>query len=861
MLTFAYLQRVCAVQSTPPPDPARVPTGWAGRALLVVLPVVVTIAFYHPVWSTGRAVDLGPDSQFYIYQMGRIADLHGAWWRLGDDPRVGAPYATGAAKNPGLYEGLDVMPAAAIVGQWLSPRRTFVFVSLLVLAFNGWVVGWITSRLTRSLSASALAIVFVTVNQPTLCRYGEHLHLYKYGWVLLAIWAYSRYLDIPSLRRGAFLGLMAAVTLVSSFHFGYFLGLALGVWWLGCLAARKLTWGHFKAATVAVAVGGLAAAIGTFPVWTAQAEQTQARLYHERQASDLWRYSAELWQYVTRPDTSAADRRLKAAGRDRPLGIETLTNHPFDEHVRQVCDRYGDAWGGWYYLGWGMLAGLAGFAALRLRGHTFGLERPAILDRMAGLLVLFVVLSLSGGPGALLYELFPQFRCYGRAGLLVLPLAAVLSAVAVHAAVMLCPSRPARSILVAVVVAVLAHDWRVADRLKIPPIQNNPPAWSDWLAAQPADVRLAAFPSVDRTFCRGEIWHWQSLALSLTHRHSTLNGAELSLLTADLNLLGSDYHRMSPVGLRFAATLGYDAFAFDEGMLQRCQWLGELPWLHKTAPLAGGWSIWQVAADVPRFPTATRTELVKRGMGGIHQVPAGAVVTLPLDVAETTIATDADMVESAWVDERGVAGSWSRVLEQRVYGPGLGAIVTQAPAAGTWRLRFRNAETHQVLAEHPIRVRSDLASSKDVPTTCVVVTPLAQFSDGGCVIRLRNTTDRYLLARRDDQVVSHPNLSGIPAGTTFLVLRARTGSGAAEEQLAIWTSLTCDLPPHGEVLLSVPAGALETPLNSGTEVVAALCVAPSELRPTSPTSADVVVELQPRPPAGLAASRLPARPE
>jgi len=841
----ACVQRMFAAPTPCSENPSCGTRGWFDRTLLAILPVVVAIAFYHPPFGIGHRTDFGPDSQFYIYQMGRIADAYGAWWRLGEDPRVGAPYVTGAAKNPGVYEGLDVMPVAAIVGQWVSAKRTFIVVSLSILAFNGWVVGWLTMRLTGSLPAAGLAIVLVTVNQPTLCRYGSHPHLYKYGWVLLAIWAFSRYLDVPSWRRGALLGAFGAITLLSSFHVGYFLALGLGAWWLGCLAARKLNWEHVKAAVVAVAVGGVLAAIGTFPVWTAQASQTQAKLYHQRDAADLWRFSSELWQYVTRPDTAAADSRLKSSGRDLPRAFDKLTDHPFDQHVRQVADRYGGAWGGWYYLGWAMLAGLIGFAVLRVRGHGFGLERPAILDRMAGLAAVFIVLSLSGGPGAMLYEVFPQFRCYGRAGLLVMPLAAVLTAVAANAAVRLCPSPAGKWILIAAVAAMTAHDWRVTERLKISSIPHNPPGWSDWLARQPADVRLAAFSSVDRAYCGGEIWHWQSLALSLNHHHSTLNGAEFSLFQADLGLLGCDYFRMSPAGLQFVATLGYDTLAFDDGMQERCPWLDEVPWLSKVATLSDGWSIWRIVADAPRFPTATRAELLQRGLGGSQELPSESVVTLPLNVTETTVATDMAMIESAWVDGHGNAGVWERVLEQRVYGPGLAAIVTRTPSAGDWRLQFRDAKTHEVLSEQTVRVRSDVPASKDVPTSSVVVKPLREFPDGGCVVRLRNTTDRYLVARRDDQPASHPNLSGVQPGTTFLVLRTRTRAGdAAEQQLEFRTLLPCDLPPHGEIQLDMPTGAFR--IVPDGEMVAAFCIAPNELRPAPPKEAEVVVELLPR---------------
>ncbi|MBA3315130.1 MAG: NACHT domain-containing protein [Planctomycetaceae bacterium] len=70
--------------------------------------------------------------------------------------------------------------------------------------------------------------------------------------------------------------------------------------------------------------------------------------------------------------------------------------------------------------------------------------------------------------------------------------------------------------------------------------------------------------------------------------------------------------------------------------------------------------------------------------------------------------------------------------------------------------------------------------------------------------------------------------------------------GGADEQLEVRKLLPCDLPPRGEVRLAIPAGTFRTVPSPGSEMVAALYVAPNELRPTPPESAEVVVELQPR---------------
>ena len=74
--------------------------------------------------------------------------------------------------------------------------------------------------LDRLLGVGALGVVLVTWNFSTAFRLQGHAHLFKYGWTVLAVAAFSRYLDRPTIRCGLVLGLAMALVLQGSFYLG-----------------------------------------------------------------------------------------------------------------------------------------------------------------------------------------------------------------------------------------------------------------------------------------------------------------------------------------------------------------------------------------------------------------------------------------------------------------------------------------------------------------------------------------------------------------------------------------------------------------------------------------------------------------
>ena len=87
---------------------------------------------------------------------------------------------------------------STLTSRWLDPVVNYHLMMMVVLVVNGWVVGWLVRRLTGSWAWAVLGVILVSWNYSTAFRLQGHAHLFKYGWTLLAVTAFSRYLDQPT---------------------------------------------------------------------------------------------------------------------------------------------------------------------------------------------------------------------------------------------------------------------------------------------------------------------------------------------------------------------------------------------------------------------------------------------------------------------------------------------------------------------------------------------------------------------------------------------------------------------------------------------------------------------------------------
>lgn len=784
---------------------------WGGVMVLGALPIVLAIlGFYGPVFGGARLVNRDQDFTFYAYQLKHAAEAGGRWWKVSDDDKLGNPYQSEIARHPGLFEGVDLMLLCALPGRWLDSVRLYHLAALFIFATNGWVVGRLVYRKTGSYAWACAGVVLITSTVATFVRglTGE-LHTAKHGFVLLTVWAFANYLSAPSLRRGILLGLAAAGVLQGSFYSGYLLALTLLVWWLGCLASRRIDRRHVAATALAALAFSSAAAALVFPVWTVARKRLLSDGYFVRRWGETWRFGAELWQYFV-PNYHELGQRF-IAETTKPAWV------------------YGE---GWFFPGYTALAAAALYVVARLSGFRFPRRYAALLDVLMGVAAVAVVLSLAGGPGFFLFHVFPSFRVYGRAGLITTAATCAAAPLVLHAVLESVRPGWARFTLGVGVVALIAVDglrpaqcmnetfYRtdVYDGNK--PLLSPQPEWVAWLARQPARVRLAAFePKVNESFYE---WGVKNLRARMDHGHTTLNGSDFTLLNADLALLGASYERLNPRALRFIVSLGYDHLAFHVDYLEAHPWLEALPDLDWVETL-GPWRIARPSGRMAWMRCETLENIVSCLPAGSTpaRVPPAVWITGGFDLDADVVVTGRSRALVVWAGPDGKwVGTPSNVLFQHVYGPGLPAYSVKTPdQPGRYDLVF--LDTHRrPLASRPYRVDASLRTTTQafgdrVPDVAInyvdwfVGTGPAR----GTRVVVENASRYYVQAQVDREsaprsVRAHPGIRVARKGSLGFWLHADARDGSTAE---VELRLPRDLAPGERMTLDIAADDLFEP--------------------------------------------------
>jgi hypothetical protein len=555
---------------------------WACRLGIAILPLLLALGFYYrPFLLEGKALPTGSDKDFYIYQTARMADLNGRWWELGRDELLGQPYPSSMARFPQLYEGVELLLISSLSARVLSPVVNYHALNLLMLALNGWVAAWFVLRLTKSYGWAALSVVLITLNMCVDLRVSGHLHLLGYCWMLLSVWSFLRYLDAPTLGRGAILGLTFVLVLASSFYWGFFLLLTFGAWLMICLVAGSLRRQHLLPAVVCGVVMASLAMILTIPVWT---HTSRYESYITRNPQEIWSYSSEIWQYFVSRYWPKADYFLRPE-----------RTRPWSAHE------------GWNYPGLVVWIGIACYLVARLRGWKLADDRTRIINRLLGISAILVVISLWGGPALVIYKLVPSFRCYGRAGMMAVGLWCVV------VPVILCwlverlrrPFLRTGLLVLALAVALAEGEFQFGHggRLYATPRPEPDAPWIGWLAQQPSDVRVLILP-VDyqpaADISRPDTFYF-AYARAL-HKHAVLNGCDREALESSLRSCGCTTHAPNMEGLRHLVALGYNTLVIQREYLEANGWLRVVSGLEFDQVL-GDWYIYRVKS-LPEPPVA-----------------------------------------------------------------------------------------------------------------------------------------------------------------------------------------------------------------------------------------------------------------
>jgi hypothetical protein len=775
-------------------------------ASLALLPLVLALAVYYRAQLAGAPLPRPQgDAALYAYQLKRAAECGGRWWRVGNDARLGHPYPTEFAKHPGLFEGVDLMLLAGVCPAALSAAAAYHGAVLTVLAVNGWIAAWLVWRSTRKAVPAAAAVVLITLNESVAARILGHLHLFKFCWALLAVWAFVRFLEQPSWRRGVLLGLAATLVLQGSFYLGFFVTLGLGAGYGIAVLAGRVPRGHGAAALAAALTFLLSGGILCFPVWTASSEIAGSARYFHRAWFETWTYGSELWKYLV-PRTSSL---AQAYYRD----LRGKTTLPMMDEA-------------WFFPGYSVV-----FAALiaglsRLRRKAVPLANEPFVSAALGVMAIWGLLSLAGGPGTLLFFVVPSFRCYGRAGLLVVGVGSVLAPIVLHEFVRT-RRRPLirRGVAMAVMLLVAGDAWLGASAFPGWMKGPEPPAWVQWLGRQPSTVRLAVFTPPERNPVGW--WGLRSLEWLPMHGHGTLCGSDFALFEGDLRLLGASYQRINPAGLRFVVSLGYEAIAFHRDYLADNTWITQLPWLERVVD-GGDWLICRAGPELSRLPQCTLDQLLNHVPNDLElrEAPLKCWITGSWPVSQDTIVPGSEWARLAWCDEQGrLLSKPQPALYQHVFGPGIPAYSVCTPArAGTYSLvvfdrhgRRRGAIPHRIVADLAVSQPALPARRPSLTVHSLALPPgLAPDRAFSLNLRLINASQRYLLSqvfREHLDAVSrtHPGLRAEwdQASAGAMVLRfvpIRVDGKQAGEAWEI--PLPRDLPPGGRVTVRVPADRL-----------------------------------------------------
>jgi hypothetical protein len=760
------------------------------RGALVVLPLLLAIGFYYrPVWQRGAQLPLDGDAWLYAYQLEQAGDLHGMWWKLGNDGLIGQPYATIAAKHPGIYEGVDLILLGSLTSRFLTPAANYHLMVVLVLAFNGWIAAWLVRRLTQSYLWAVVAVVLLTLNGSTAFRLNGHLHLFKHGWVLLAVWAFARCLSAPSLRRGVILGVCAALVLQGSFYFGFLLTLALSVIGVICLFARRWSRQQWLALGVACSVYAVLGAALTFPVWTTNRNTPLSDLYFHRYSSENMMYNSAPWQYFVAP-------HLKFPAKDGEAPFL-----PIGE--------------GWNFPGYVILLAIAVYVIGRVRGWRFDAVSSRFVDLLMGLTAVLVIFSLKGGPSLIASTWVSCFRCYGRAGLIAVGLWCVAAPLILSQALRTLRHAWLRSALMLGLLALAGYDGFHGQQVYYYVSPPATPAWVDWLAEQPADVRLAAFSTWEGNRLGYQAnWFWDSLYYRTIHKHQALNGCEFNLLEADLRLLGASYEDMNPAGLRFIASLGYDSLAFHQEYLDTHAWIAALPWLDRTS-VREGWHFFRTNSALARFPAISMQVLLSQQKpdAAPERVPPACWITEQLQLDRTVVVGANARARLAWEDGAGkLVSRPATALFQHILGPDLPAYTIQTPGKpGPYSLVFMDEEGRRLHVKH-FEVTAELFTGKQAyadrnPPLKAALEKLPG-EHTGCRVVLENATPFYLQAfgdrpQAEHSVRSHPGMFDLRtpwAGCLSLVIWYHPAQADLPPR-EIRLLLPHDIPPQGRVSL------------------------------------------------------------
>jgi hypothetical protein len=384
--------------------------------------------------------------------------------------RFGTPPASGVYTQPLT----DV--AGATLARASGPVAAYNWLVLLTFPLSAVAAFLLARHLRLSRAAAALSAIAFAFSPFHLAQAAYHPHIAQTQWMPLYLLALWRCMDRATIAAVGLLGLSIAAVTLSNFYGGFIAAVitpvAVGTYWF--FESRR----HPQSARSLVITLGclvIAALVGLGAVWYQAHDVVVNREAFAFPRADLFRYSAKWWSYLLPPVANtfvgrSVQRAWSAAGIREGLLEQQVS------------------------LGWGVVAlGVVAIGAWMIRGRT--LTSLAIVPVLALVACFALLCSLSPErvigpvtftrPSAVLYQVLPMFRSYGRFGVIVQLMAALLAGIGLER-LWASGSRRAR-VACAACLALVFAEYAVSPSAMSRDVL--PTAAHRWMVRQPGNVR------------------------------------------------------------------------------------------------------------------------------------------------------------------------------------------------------------------------------------------------------------------------------------------------------------------------------------------------------------------------------------
>jgi len=454
----------------------------------------------------------------YGYPGDTFGLLHYGWWiRYALRNRVDLSFNFLVNYPNGHQYGFPFHPVilypffffSVVFNEIISYNIVFLLFFLLNLVVSFLVIRDITGRKVSAVAAS----FFLSFSQSVLWQGTQHIEVFFIAPLVLFIWCLLRLERDPTFKNAFFLALSLAFTTLSFFQYGYFaivLLAALAVLYglitllgrgggsqarLSGLFRIRRSFRWLGLLALSIVVAGVITLPWTrdvlvvyfFPDREVNALLTDAMTRNS--LMDLVSYGARPWDYLIPSVSHPLFGKMAAS-----FYSFINTHHNYTFHSTFLPERANYI----PYLVW-VLAGVGVVWGWR------GAERGLVVKSLVGLVFSFwlslpAYMYIKGlkiyGPSYFLFKLFPMFRVYSRAGVMVLIFAVLLASLGVKYLFSYVRCRKGSRWAILLLGGILL--WGLFENMNVPllPLSEvgQRPALYEWLAKQPDPIVLVEYP-------------------------------------------------------------------------------------------------------------------------------------------------------------------------------------------------------------------------------------------------------------------------------------------------------------------------------------------------------------------------------